>query len=57
MGESPLTIDCRNDVGREDVGVDEVLLALEMLNHLEVCESPGVPGLVPLRIQMRGSLV
>jgi hypothetical protein len=46
-----------NDVDREDVGVDKVRLCLELLGDFEVGESPRVPGLIPVRIELGSSLV
>lgn len=46
-----------NDVDREDVSVDEVRLCLELLNDLEIGESPRVPGLVPVRVELSCALV
>lgn len=55
--EAPRTFDGRNDVVREDVGVDEVLLALEVLDDLEVRQRPRVPCLVPKRVEVRCALI
>ena len=51
------TVNCRDDVNREDIGVNEIRLSLELLNDLEVGESPRMPSLVPVGIELSGSLV
>jgi hypothetical protein len=50
-------MDSRNDVGSKDIRVDKVLLTLEMLDDFKVGESPGMPSLVPLGIELGSLLV
>jgi len=49
-----LTLYCRLNVDVECVGCQDRLLQFEMGNNLEIGESPNVPTLIPVRIQLCG---